>query len=175
MNYEAAIDEVHRKLIKALVMCHKPARILEFGYGMGAVTSAIIDAVAFNEMTADYTIVDNWVDFGGKMPWTAKLVLNKVKFCEEDESNFVRSTKETYDFIVCDADHQKTHENWKLIFVNLLAEGGIVVFHDVCNDAFPNLRMIVGECMAAGCRYVLFNKNSKPDERCERGLLVIFK
>lgn len=170
-----AVDEAHCALIAGLVCAQKPARVLEFGFGTGRVTDYILDSAHFNQMTLDYTIVDNWVDFGGRMPWTTKLVLDKVKFVEQDESNFVRECRETYDFIVCDADHQKTHDNWRLIYEHLLAPGGIVAFHDVTNNDFPNLRNILTHVIHYQWRYAFFDKNSKDGERCQRGLLVLFK
>lgn len=169
------IDEAHSRLINSLVCSQKPTRILEFGFGSGSVTDAILEALKFNGSPSFYTVVDNWADWGGKMPWTARLFENKVAFCNGDESAFVRKVVAEYDFIVCDADHQKTHENWQLIFDNLLAQGGIVVFHDVTNGEFPNLEMILTEVRNCACMHVLFNKNSRTDERCDRGLLVVFK
>lgn len=173
-----SIDQAHLKLIHGLVCAQKPCRILEFGFGTGATTNCILDALRFNgtklEFSA-YTVVDNWIDWGGKMPLRAKLT-NGIYFCEEDESKFVREDAgRVYDFIVCDADHQKTHENWRLIYDNLLAPDGVVVFHDVTNRDFPNLWMIVTEVRHRDLPHVLFNKCSLEDENCDRGLLVVFK
>ncbi len=170
-----AIDEAHIMLICGLVYSQKPTRILEFGYGTGVTTDAILEACRFNQIKPDYTVVDNWVDWGGRMPWQAKLLADKVTFWEQDESEFVREDAGKYDFIVCDADHTRTQENWVPIYDRLLDEGGIVVFHDVTNPDFSNLYQIVIQVKNAVLEHALFNKNSRADEQCDRGLLVVFK
>jgi hypothetical protein len=49
-----------------------------------------------------------------------------------------------------------------------------MVCHDVLSEGYQ-LYDIVINCQNRKIRHVVFSKSSRDDERCERGLLVIFK
>jgi hypothetical protein len=77
-----------------------------------------------------------------------------------------------------DADHMRTDQWFEYVYDNLVADGGILCYHDVNmidGSHFVNLRNIYYKAQERKLRYMLFNKNSIPGERCERGLMVIFK
>jgi len=58
----------------------------------------------------------------------------------------------------------------------MLSPEGILIYHDVTNSkVFPNLLQIYNETIRNNYHHMLFNYNSKEEERCDRGLLVIFK
>jgi predicted O-methyltransferase YrrM len=80
-----------------------------------------------------------------------------------------------FDFIMSDADHFRTQEWFAHVYANLLNSGGILIYHDVTNPQFPNLMRIYEDCVRNGHHHVLLNANSRKEERCDRGLLVIFK
>ncbi|SRR5258708_2257494 len=164
-----AIDDAHCDLIYGLVRAFKPHSVLEFGYGTGKSALAIHRACTANDQPFRQVIVDNWVDWGGSPP--SDLLRNFVTTA--DEEDFVRTTDQKFDFILCDADHQKTDKYWRRIYFHLLNRSGIVLFHDVTNPDYPNLQAIVDESVQLN--QALFNMNSQPNERCDRGLLALFK
>ena len=174
------IDLAHAALIQSLVVCNKPESILEIGLGGGKSTDAILDGVAFNAISPyQYTLVDNWFDWNGVRPeGVDEKYGKKLHIVDMDEREFVFSTKKTYDFIMSDGDHHRTDQWFEHVYENLLNPGGILIYHDVNfidDDAFKNLQNIHHKAVEYGLKFKLFNKNSRPDERCQRGLMVIFK
>lgn len=174
------IDECHITLIYGLIVAHKPASILELGYGSGASLNSNLWACTYNQNNPRYVVVDNWLDYGYQKPaFLTKYDDNvknvKVSFVTADEGDYVRDCNETFDFILSDADHQRTDQWFERVYDELLADNGILIYHDVTNKVFPNLDSILQKCEREHLRYMLFNKNSIPGERCDRGLLVISK
>lgn len=172
-----AIDEAHCKLIYGLVVSQKPRSILELGFGEGASSAHISEAIAFNNIPFNYTIVDNWLDWGGTMPANLPHLLG-AKIEESDEEVFVERSivsGRKWDFILSDADHHKSDKWFWKVYTQLLNEHGIFVLHDITNPGFPNLESILHMIRAYNYRHNLFNTSSRSDEECERGLLVIFK
>jgi predicted O-methyltransferase YrrM len=172
------IDACHAALIGTLVRTHKPARILELGIGGGTSTNQILEAIAYNQYQPSYTLVDNWVDWGGVMPPEVEQRYgNSVELVTSDEKAFVASCEEQYDFIFSDADHRHANEWFGRVYDRLLAREGILIYHDInlYESDFPNLREIYHAVLDRQIHHVLLNKNSRDDERCDRGLLVIFK
>lgn len=177
-NFIVKVDKAHSDTIKGLVYGQKPQRILELGLGGGESTDAILEALAYNNQTYEYTLVDNWLDFDFKIPYgVMELYSNRLTIVTSDEKEFVFSTKKTYDFIFSDADHNHTNEWFEHVYDNLLEKDGILMYHDVnfFENVFVNLREIYHTCEKRNLKFKLFNKNSLPHERCHRGLLVIFK
>lgn len=172
-----AVDECHAALIRALVLSQKPQDLLEIGIGSGKSTDAILEALSLNGTHRSYTLVDNWVDFGGVIPENVKTKYGKrVKLVTADERDFVGSCRESFDFIFSDGDHLHTQDWFDRVYGELLRDDGILVYHDVTNVAmFPNLLGIYRDCIARRIPHYLFNRNSLEGERCDRGLLVIFK
>jgi predicted O-methyltransferase YrrM len=176
MLEDIAIDDAHCDLIYGLVRSQKPRSILEIGYGSGRSSLRIRQAVNDNRGDCDYTIVDNWHDWNGSKPThTAEAFEFGATIVEMDEGEFVNSCRETFDFILIDADHSKSEQYFDRVYWTLTNTGGILIYHDVTNRGWPNLYEIKKMCIDRDARYRLFNKNSSPGERCDRGLLVIFK
>jgi len=173
-NPGVAIDHNHIELIGSLIKCNKPESILEIGIGSGLVTNKIIEAVHYNHMKLNLTCVDNFIDWNGHVPIGFATFKDLINFISSDEKSFVAKCELTYDFIISDADHHHTNE-WVDKTINLLNKGGILIYHDVTNKDFKNLYNIVIHAQKHRLNHVVFNKSSKPGERCERGLLVIFK
>lgn len=174
VNEEVMIDESHASLIYGLVASSKPESVLEFGLGGGRSTRSALDAIRYNHNQPKYTLVDNWMDYGGIKPDLFAYECSGIDFITSDEKDFVLNCQNKYDFIISDADHHHSHE-WFIDTYGLLNECGIMVCHDVTNSDFPNLRRILYQCEAWHIKSVLFNKSSRSDERCGRGLLVVFK
>jgi predicted O-methyltransferase YrrM len=179
VSYEDAvrIDDCHIDLIYGLAVSQKPNSILELGWGSGRSAKAIIKAIKYNGNYPRYTIVDNWMDFNGKIPKeAAEIHEREALIITSEEESFIRGCKFSYDFILSDADHCWSHLWFEQTFDNVLRSGGIMVCHDIMNrDGYPRLYDIVVNCQNRGIRHAIFDKNSRNDERCERGLLVIFK
>lgn len=172
------MDEAHTRLIHGLACSLKPNRILEFGLGGGASTDALVAAAAWNKNFPKFLCVDNWSDLGGKIPGeAARRYAGKVDFWTDDEGSYVHTTRNTFDFIVSDADHASADRWWLEVYDRLLEPGGVLIYHDIdtVEGTNPNLLNILTECHVRELTHWLFNKNSRPGERCQRGLLVIFK
>lgn len=168
------MDENHIDLIYSLIISSKPKKILEIGVGTGAVSLKLLNATEYNQITPDITCVDNFYDWNGQQPNGFEEFKDNFKFVISDEKSFVESCSEKFDFIVSDADHLRTNE-WVDKTLNLLNDGGILIYHDVTNPSYPNLFEIVNYVRENQINYMIFNKNSLQNERCERGLLVIQK
>jgi SAM-dependent methyltransferase len=172
------IDICHAELIYGLITSHKPKSILELGLGGGRSTDAILKALEYNSGESEFYLVDNWIDFQGKMPDAAALKYQgRMSIVTSDEKDFIFSTKQKFDFIMSDADHDRSDQWFEYVYENLLKPDGILIYHDInlFAGAFLNLRSILKICIRKNYNHFLFNKNSRPDERCRRGLLVIFK
>ena len=180
------MDVVHADLIGALVGAHKPASILELGFGSGIVTDAILRALykGFPAIALPtYRVVDNWQDWSTGKP-EAELreaygPYPDIEFVTvESERAFIAATLTDpvtrYDFIVSDADHHHAHEWFYDVYERILTPGGILIYHDV-SRGYGGLASIVTECADQNLRHVVFNRNALPSEACDRGLLVIFK
>lgn len=178
-NEAVKIDKAHAILLHGLVRAHKPERVLEFGFGGGRSLDAIFEAVTVNQNCQEHVLVDNWADFGGVMPGEVKRYFGSVSVVSSDEEAFVRQAiadGKQFDFIMSDADHCNAEKWFTEVFLHLLARPGILVYHDVAQGGqFPNLYEIKEKCETFSIPHMLFNRSSLPGERCERGLLVIFK
>lgn len=172
-----AIDEAHASLVMSLVASRKPRTLLELGFGTGQSCRAILSGLAFNGLSYSFDLVDNWLDFGGQPPAEiAKPDYASVKVTTSGEKEFVFACQRTFEFIFSDADHHHTQEWFDHVYENLLAKEGVLIYHDVTNTAlFPNLIRIYDDAVRRGLHHMLFNYNSRPDERCDRGMLVLFK
>lgn len=182
MSYEdyqnaVKIDDCHVDLIYGLIVALKPNSILELGYGSGKSTKSIIKGTSYNQNNPEFTLVDNWMDFDRKVPsHICTAYYAKVKIVTDEEKDFIESCTETFDFVLSDADHCHSHTWFERTFRDILRPGGIMVCHDIMNrEGYPGLYDIVINCQNNRIRYAIFDKSSRDDERCERGLLVIFK
>jgi predicted O-methyltransferase YrrM len=169
------IDDNHARFVEALVMSAKPRRLLEFGFGAGEATRAIQAGLAYNNQAHEYVVVDNWLDFGDERPSVTRgEAFGGITFITSAEYDFVRDCN--VDFILSDADHQNTQLWFDQVYTRLLAPGGVLIYHDVTNTRdFPNLLHIHEQVIRNDHHHVLLNRNSRRGERCDRGLLVIFK
>ncbi len=184
MTVMIEIDQCHLDLLSGFVKCSKPKDVLELGFGSGKSVKCILDALSYNQSEYNYTLVENWIDWG-RQPQIDKIEFMKeyknVQIVCTDELNFVYGTQDKYDFILSDADHWNTDKWFEYVFTRLLNPGGILVYHDVSLGPdkvdlyFKNLDNIYHRCKELGLNFLHFNKSTRPDEKCERGLLVIFK
>jgi len=72
-----------------------------------------------------------------------------------------------------DADHEKSG-TWIKETMLLLNPGGLICFHDI-GTIYPNSKLILDAIEQYGYSKILFNLNSLPDERCDRGFLLVKK
>ena len=168
-----SIDSNHLSLIYSLIISHKPISCLELGIGSGATTQKIIEAFEYNEIEANIDCVDNFFDWQGNCPQHISN-LKGINIINSSEHDYLRSCLKKYDFIISDADHYNTHQ-WLVETLNLLNPKGILIYHDVYNIDFPNLVTLIDQTKKMNLNHMIFSKNSKANERCNRGLLVIQK
>lgn len=176
-NYEdmVSIDANHIDLIASLIKASKSRNILELGFGSGACTKAIVSAINYNSVPVSYDIVDNWYDKQGQ-GWAVPESLSPyIKFHNTSENSYVFSCQKKYDFILSDADHFNSNKWFDRVYNDLLSMNGILIYHDVTQKDFQNLHDIYTACVEFKIPHMLFNRNSRPLERCDRGLLVIQK
>lgn len=166
-----SIDSNHIELIYALIICHKPNSVLELGIGSGNTTHKIIEAFKYNGIETNIDCVDNFYDWAGQIPDHIKDI-KSINLIVTDEKTFIDECSKTYDFIISDADHEHTHL-WTEKTIGLLNPNGILIYHDITNNTYPNLHSILDFVKSKGYRFMLFNQNSRSTERCDRGLLII--
>jgi predicted O-methyltransferase YrrM len=180
----SAIDIAHAKLVEGLVVAHKPESVLEIGIGTGRATNAIIAGLLYNSQTCAYTVVDTWADFGdeGQPHGVDTTFTWPINFVTSSERDYVESCMEFYkeppfDFIFSDGDHTAAEQWFEEVYYGMLKPQGILIYHDVniIEPHFPNLRQLLFKCQSGMIAHRLFNKNSHQNERCQRGMLVIFK
>lgn len=172
MNLEhISIDSNHIELIYSLIICHKPNNCLELGIGSGLTTKRIVQAFDYNEIVPNIDCVDNFFDWNGNCPDHIK-ELTSINIIINNEYDFLTSCNKKYDFIISDADHNNT-DRWLDKTLQLLNAGGMLIYHDVTNVEFPNLKKLIEQAKTLRLNHMLFTKNSKMNERCNRGLLVI--
>lgn len=140
---------------------------MEFGLGGCKSTRAILDGLRYNGKPFKYVLVDNWHDWDGQKP---EVSFPLIEFVTANEGDYVAACTEKFDFIMSDGDHDNA-DKWFDKVWDMLNPGGILVYHDVCS--YPNLSTIVDRCK--GLSHRVFNQNSIDGERCDRGLLVVFK
>lgn len=189
------IDVAHAFLIDGLVRSFKPTNILELGFGGGRSHNAIATGALYNCNKPHYTLVDSWLDWNYEQPpavqeSVVKHQLNhKTKEREHNtferfrtitkpEQDFInealRDKWEPFDFIMSDADHQQTNKWCIDVYTRLLASPGILIYHDV-SEGYDNLKTIKPALQSVGGICVEFNKSTREDEECHRGLLVVYK
>lgn len=158
------IDECHRSLITSLIRSSKPYLVLELGFGSGLTTKGILYALKKNDR-GSLIVVDNLYDWDFKKP--DHLVIDGFQFEEKTEHEYLETTNHHFDFVVCDADHNHTHEHGDLL-LRVLNKNGFLVFHDVTNPMFPKLRTLL-DIFPGG---FLFQESSTQNEECRRGLYI---
>jgi predicted O-methyltransferase YrrM len=169
-----AIDCAHNLLIIGSVLARKPRQILELGFGTGYLTKSLMCAINFNTSGA-LTTVDNWYDTKGEEPHTAKELraagLNLVNSGEEE---FVRrAPTDFYDFLISDADHYNSLK-WVDQYLRVVQHDGMLFFHDTNQpQTFAKLARLEAEIIRRKLPCFHFKQNSRPDERCDRGLLFV--
>ncbi len=195
---EIMMDACHMDLICGLVASLKPSRVLELGVGSGVLTRRILQTLTnYGLNDSQLTCVDNFSDFGGKCPahlggfpgFDSRVCDfpgfdSRVSLCVMGELEFLMALRrvfgfessplQVFDLIVSDADHNNTHL-WMDKTLEILNPGGILIYHDVLNSDFPNLRSLITQAGDKGLSHFVFSRNSVPSERCDRGLLVIRK
>ena len=57
----------------------------------------------------------------------------------------------------------------------MLNPNGVLIAHDVTNKNFPNLLGYVEEAKAQNLAHKIYNQSTRNDERCHRGMLVVYK
>jgi predicted O-methyltransferase YrrM len=158
------IDENHRSFICSLIRCTKPFMVLELGYGSGLTTKTICYALQKNKR-GNLVVVDNFLDWEFNKPDHFKV--DGFKFEQLDEKEYLESTKDHFDIIICDADHNNTHNHIDYLLA-ILNRDGYLIFHDVTNPMFPNLKSIIDKLPNG----FLFCSSSLESEQCERGLYI---
>lgn len=196
---EVKIDVAHADLLHGLVRAAKPTRVLELGFGGGRACVQILRGLALNRQAAQYVLVDNWTDWDGMRPAILDVAMEdsamlapevKTTVITADEGEFVRNylaprsadpdsakgyeASSRLDFIMSDADHHHSHEWFNEVYMRMLAPGGTMVVHDV-DGTYPGLANLPKVLATWGVPHKVFDRSSRPDERCGRGLLVIFK
>lgn len=174
LNY-IAIDNNHIELIYGIIISHKPQNILEIGIGSGLLTKKILSAFKYNGIKNNLDCVDNFFDWSGIAP-SHILDIKDINLIYKSEEEFIRTCEKKYDLIISDADHFNSHK-WIDKTCCLLNENGILIYHDITNKMFPNLSSIISffEINSSKYSYFIFNKNSRNDERCDRGLLIVYR
>jgi hypothetical protein len=96
-----------------------------------------------------------------------------AKIVVSDEGVFCRSCPPNrFDVVISDADHLHS-DQWLDDHLRITKPDGWLFFHDTANRDFPNLANIVARIRDLGLWHAHFTVSSRPEERCERGLLLV--
>ncbi len=168
---DVALDVAHNLFISSSVLAAKPQHVLELGIGSGRLTKSILTALRFNQC-GTLLCVDSWIDNAGKEPalaaelkWDGALIENctEQKFVE-------KCSTDRFDMLISDADHTFS-QCWLHHHLRIVKPNGFLFFHDTNNSLFPNLKQILKQTVHLP--HFHFVKNSRADERCDRGLLFV--
>ncbi len=167
-----AIDLCHAVTIFGMALSAKPKDILELGVGTGLVTDALLSAIEYNQC-GHLTCMDSWLDYGGKEPdfWEGFRQRGALLAVNQELAYLKATPDNTYDFLMSDADHGGT---WPQEHFRVTRPGSICFFHDTNSPhEYPGLNAIVDLVHTLGWDYQHFTSNSREDERCHRGLLMV--
>ena len=185
-----AIDKCHAQMLYGFITSTKPESVLEMGIGSGFITKTILHGLSYNKK-GRLTSIDSWYDWYNKK---GRIVGDWDDWKENEpehiqelrdmgcnviapifEEVFVKMAAEyTYDIVVADGDHR--HGGlWAEQVYDLVSDNGALFAHDVCMEDYPTLRRFVEIAKERGYFYHIFNKNSLPNEACNRGFLMVIK
>lgn len=172
---DAGIDICHSLLLFGIIVAKKPKNILELGIGTGVGSETILNALKYNQQNYTYDALDNLYDLGGNLSQTYldNLKQNNVNIIVSDEKPYVEKCENNkYDLIISDADHLNAGE-WVDHIIRICKNNGIIFCHDVANEGYPSLKKYIDYVKNNSIPHYLFNSSSRPDEKCERGWLMI--
>jgi predicted O-methyltransferase YrrM len=151
-----------RRALYYLMRALKPCNVLEVGTHIGASTLFIARALKENRNTARVSTVDvidvndpvngPWKQIG--LPMAPKdlatqiACLSLISFHATPSLDFLKDTKDTFDFVFLDGDH-RPHTVYREVGAALekLAPGGVILLHDYYPDAkplYPDNNVIAG-------------------------------
>lgn len=169
-----AVDRAHAVLLMGIVLSRKPRDILELGIGSSFVTKTLLQATRFNGV-GRITAVDNWLDWrGDEPPLMAELRAQGVNVVApvEEETFVHEAADDAFDLLVSDADHRRSG-TWIDEHLRIVRHDGFMFFHDTNHtDRFKSLGLIEKRLRELQLPFYQFTESTRPDERCERGLLM---
>ena len=168
-----AIDVAHNLFLIGALVARKPERVLELGIGSGYVTRSLLHGLRYNQR-GTLTSVDNFLDWkGAEPPYVQEfraMGAEIVAPMEEKEFVFAART-DAYDFMVSDADHSRSG-TWIDEHLRIVSDDGFMFFHDTNHQTkYKSLKLIEKRIRELGLPYYHFTRNSRADERCDRGWL----
>lgn len=170
---EVPIDLCHNMFLIGALVAKKPKDVLEIGIGSGYVTISIIHALRYNGV-GKLTSLDNWEQWQGVEPPGAEGLRKAgvTLVAPMDEEKFVRHCPtDSYDVLISDGDHLRSG-SWIDEHLRIVRHDGFMFFHDTNQpDAFPSLQLVGKRLKELSIPHYHFTTSSRPDERCERGLL----
>jgi predicted O-methyltransferase YrrM len=168
-----AIDVAHNLFLIGALVARKPERVLELGIGSAYVTRSLLAGLRYNRR-GTLTAVDNFLDWKGvEPPYVADLrAAGAEVIAPMTEKEFVfAAPTDAYDFLVSDADHSRSG-TWVDEHLRIVRDDGFMFFHDTNHETkYKSLRLIEKRIRELGLPYYHFTRNSRPDERCDRGWL----
>ena len=172
VKHGVSVDACHGLTIFGAAVSAKPENLLELGVGGAFVTNLLLDAILFNGQ-GSLTCVDSLHDDFPPNLFDSIRDRGANVIAPMQEKEFVFGVEEnTYDFLMSDADHNHAGE-WTDQIFKIMKPNAIMFFHDVTNPGYPNLLNYQQRAQELGKPFYLFNTDSRTDERCWRGLLMI--
>jgi len=172
---ESAMDSCHYLQIVGSLLAKKPESVLEVGIGTAQLTVGLVMGLLFNQK-GTLTCVDNWSEWQGVEPSEiAALRTSGVHVVApvEERDFLIGCASDSFDFVVSDGDHRNSG-TWVDEYFRITRPDGFIYFHDSNNiGMFPGIARIRQRVQCLGLPHYHFMQNSRKDERCERGLLLV--
>lgn len=179
---ETPMDLAHIFKIAGEIYARKPKAILELGTGSGLLTVHLFKAIAYNQNDCDLTCVDNFRDPQSQQI-SAILTKIGVRIVRGNEQDYLAECKKRFDLVIADAEHFHAKEAAGDImrsYLKVCRSGGVVFVHDTDNRMFANLwnakEAVENDPSSYDVKWCEhFICNSRPQERCNRGLFMMLK
>lgn len=172
---DVGMDTCHYLQILGSLVSKKPDKVLEVGIGTAFLTVGLMMGLRYNQ-SGTLTCIDNWSDWGGIEPAEiADLRGAGVEVVAPiSEKEFLSTCPANeFDFVVADGDH-KNCGTWVDEYFRITKPDGFIYFHDTNNtERFPTLKLVEQRVKELGLPHYHFTRNSRADERCDRGLLLV--
>ena len=171
VNFMGGVNQGDQRAIFYLIRHLKPKAILEIGTHIGASTVNIVSAINYNHNEQSTKSIFKTVDVKNvnsvsKKPWLKygmtkspiEMIkelesLSSIEFITDNSTDYLKNTKDTFDFIFLDGDHSSSTVYQEIpLALDKLNKDGVILLHDYFPNGkplWPNNSAVEGPYLAA--------------------------